>query len=232
LNILAIDTATEILTVALLQQPEPPDTPVCAERRLDGALRHAQTAAGEVSALLEACAIPASALDLIAVTAGPGSFTGLRIGMSLAKGLSVGTGAPVVGVPTLDRFSVHLQWTGALIVPVIDARKKRFYAALYRGSNRLTDDLDISGTELLRRIDRASAQPADTVITGPHADRFCDLFGEGRNFTIDPSARCSSLRGMIDVAVRKFERGELLRDEEGPRYVRESDARLPGGGAG
>lgn len=231
MNVLAIDTATEILGVALLQQPEPLDTPVFAERCLHGTLRHAQTAAGEVSALLEACGIPASALDLVAVTSGPGSFTGLRIGVCLAKGLSVGTGAPVVGVPTLDRFSLHLQWTEALIVPVIDARKKRFYAALYRGSNRLTDDLDISGTELLRQIDRASAQPEHAVITGPHAERFCELFGQGHDFTVDPSARCSSLRGMIDVAVRKFERGELLRDEEGPRYVRESDARLPGGGA-
>lgn len=249
MNVLAIDTATEILGIALAQGSRrtkaPADGPVSphgvAERRRDGGLRHAQTAAGEISKLLEACDLPASQLDLIAVTSGPGSFTGLRIGMSLAKGLSAGTGTPLVGISSLDRFSYHLWWTNTTIVPVIDARKKRFYAAIYRGATRASEDLDITGSELLREIDAArrageagdrNVPGAKVVLTGPHAEPFAYLFGAGRDFTIDPAARSSSLTGMIELAVRRYEAGEILREGEGPRYLRESDARLPSAGGG
>jgi hypothetical protein len=92
--------------------------------------------------------------------------------------------------------------------------------------------LDITGSELLREIAVARRTGAQVVLTGPHAERFAYLFGEGLDFTIDPAARSSSLTGMMELAVRKYEAGELVRDDEGPHYLRESDARLPSPGGG
>ncbi len=273
MTLLAIDTATEILGVALAQanspqpqasspQPSQYAFDMIDERLYDGGLHHGRTAAPEVHSLLKTHGISADALDVVVVTEGPGSFTGLRIGISLAKGLAAGTETPVVAVPTLDRFSWHLSWTPGLVVPVIDARKKRFYAAVYHYGERRTEDLDVSGSELLRVIgdlQRSSAPgeqgaqraqgpqegqgphgaPATAVtgsapvlLTGPHAERFHDLFAGAENapetgLLVDPAGRSVSLRGMIALGISAYREGRLLGDSEGPRYLRDSDARLP-----
>ena len=237
------------------------------ERLYDGGLHHGSTAAPEVSSLLNTHGIAAAELDAVVVTGGPGSFTGLRIGISLAKGLAAGTGAPIVAVPTLDRFSWHLCWTPGLVVPVIDARKKRFYAAVYRFGERLTEDLDVSGSELLRVVadlqrsgggagrvephgsvgtdghpnenDGTQRSPAaapgkvPVLLTGPHAERFHDLFAGAKEapetgLLVDPAGRSVSLRGMVALGIAAHREGRLLGDSEGPRYLRDSDARLPG----
>ncbi|MFW5729730.1 MAG: tRNA (adenosine(37)-N6)-threonylcarbamoyltransferase complex dimerization subunit type 1 TsaB, partial [Spirochaetota bacterium] len=146
MTVLAIDTATEILGVALARVRSPyvpapdephvphvphvPDVPgepfeLIEERLCDGGLHHGRTAAAAVQSLLESHDLSAGEVDLLVVTGGPGSFTGLRIGISLAKGISAGAAAPIAAVPTLDRFSRHLRWAPQLVVPVIDARKKR-----------------------------------------------------------------------------------------------------------
>jgi tRNA threonylcarbamoyl adenosine modification protein YeaZ len=238
------------------------------ERLYDGGLHHGSTAAPEVHSLLKTHGITAAELDAVVVTGGPGSFTGLRIGLSLAKGLAAGTGTPIVVVPTLDRFAWHLSWTPGLVVPVIDARKKRFYAAVYRFGERLTEDLDLSGGELLRVIadlhrsnggadgrvephgpvgtdghpdenDRPRRAPGPgrgngvVLLTGPHAERFHDLFAGAAEapeagLLVDPAGRSVPLRGMVALGIAAYREGRLLGASEGPRYLRDSDARLPG----
>lgn len=95
-------------------------------------------------------------ISALAVSIGPGSFTGLRIGLSSVKGLAYGWEIPVVGVPTLLAVAARVtDWEG-LICPLLDARKKEVYAALFRKRDRaverLTDDLAASPDRVLERI--------------------------------------------------------------------------------
>jgi tRNA threonylcarbamoyladenosine biosynthesis protein TsaB len=101
--------------------------------------------------------IPVDEIDGFAISIGPGSFTGLRIGTSTIKGLAYAADKPVVGIPTLDAMAENIYFTGYLICPILDARKKQVYTALYKrdAKNRLkkiTPDLAINPSELLKKI--------------------------------------------------------------------------------
>ena len=98
--------------------------------------------------LLKNLDIKASSLELIAVASGPGSFTGVRIGVSAAKGLALGLGIPVCGVSTLEAMTYQIPEPGSLLCPTMDARRSQVYNALFRWNDgaliRLREDRAIS----------------------------------------------------------------------------------------
>ncbi len=102
--------------------------------------------------VLESCALKASDLDAVALSSGPGSYTGLRVGSSTAKGICFGAGIPLIAVPTLDILVEQALSGGALpegcrtIVPMIDARRMEVYCALYRagGDGRFMRESDVA----------------------------------------------------------------------------------------
>jgi tRNA threonylcarbamoyladenosine biosynthesis protein TsaB len=127
LRILALDTATRTCSVALVRDGE-----VLAERSERGAANHAATLPQLVADVLDEAGERLTSGDAVAVTIGPGSFTGLRIGLSFAKGLAFASGLRIVGVPTLDALALAAPpWDGVLCA-ALDARKQEIYAALYR----------------------------------------------------------------------------------------------------
>jgi tRNA threonylcarbamoyladenosine biosynthesis protein TsaB len=123
---LGIETATRIASVGIAGADH-----VLAERSLPQDRSHARTLLPLIDATLAAAGIGWHALDLIAVSIGPGSFTGLRIGLSVAKGLAMATGLPVVGVPTLEAYAATAGPRPGLVCPVLDARKGEVYAAAF-----------------------------------------------------------------------------------------------------
>jgi len=90
-----------------------------------------------VQQLLQELQLTVQDLDAIAVTQGPGSFTGLRIGMATAKGLVQGAGKQLIAVPTLDCLAQNLLHYPGIICPIMNAQKKQVYTALYRGVDKL-----------------------------------------------------------------------------------------------
>src|SRR5689334_18463142 len=93
---------------------------------------HARTLLPLIDNALAAARCELSDLDLIAVSIGPGSFTGLRIGLSVAKGLALATGLPAVGVPTLEAYANCAGARSGLLCPVLDARKGEVYGAAFQ----------------------------------------------------------------------------------------------------
>lgn len=124
---LGIETATSIASVGIVVEGQ-----VGAERALPMPGSHARTLLGLVDAALGAAGVGLRDLDLLAVSIGPGSFTGLRIGLSVAKGLALATGLPVVGVPTLEAYARAAGPRPGLLCPVLNARKGELYAAAFR----------------------------------------------------------------------------------------------------
>lgn len=149
--ILAIETATPHGSVALVSGGA-----VAAEIFLPPGRQGSETLIAAVSGLLDGRGIAASGISCVAVSAGPGSFTGLRVGMAAAKGYCFGWGLPMALVPTLEALASRFPGERRVICPVLDARKKEVYAALFRREGealaRLSPDLAIPPGALVDRL--------------------------------------------------------------------------------
>ena len=104
-----------------------------AEYSLTSATTHSQRLLCSIQQLMQETGVGWEQIDAIAVSDGPGSFTGLRIGLATAKGLAMATGKPLLTVTSTRTLACQLAWTTQLICPVLDARKREVYTALYRG---------------------------------------------------------------------------------------------------
>ena len=127
MKILALDTATDSCSVAATD-----DGALSAELTIRKNQTHSKHLMELVHSVLEIAGFGVADLDGLAVTIGPGSFTGLRIGISTIKGLAHALGKPVVGVSTLKALAWQCGQTSYLICPLLDARKGEVYAATYR----------------------------------------------------------------------------------------------------
>jgi len=127
MKILGIDTSTSCGSVGLID-----DDRVISEYLLNSPVTHSERLLTAVEFILKESHCTLQDLDGWAISLGPGSFTGLRIGLSIAKGLSFASGKPVAGVPTLDVLAAQIAPTPFLICPILDARKNEVYTAFYR----------------------------------------------------------------------------------------------------
>ncbi|MCL1927130.1 MAG: tRNA (adenosine(37)-N6)-threonylcarbamoyltransferase complex dimerization subunit type 1 TsaB [Syntrophorhabdaceae bacterium] len=149
--ILAIETATPHCSVALVEGGV-----ILAEAALSSGKQASETLLSAVSALFESREITPAALSCVAVSAGPGSFTGLRVGMASAKGFCFGWNLPVAPVSTLEALACRFPGEARFLCPVLDARKKEVYTALFRWEagvlKRLSPDLAIPPETLPDRL--------------------------------------------------------------------------------
>jgi len=151
-KILGIDTSTSCGSIGLMD-----DEKVISDYLLDIPVTHSERLLGAIELVLREARCPIETLDGWAISLGPGSFTGLRIGVSTVKGLAFATGKPVVGVSTLDVLASQIPPTTYLICPILDARKKEVYAAFYRygegnSLKRLSAHLAIRPDDLAEKI--------------------------------------------------------------------------------
>jgi len=127
MKILGIDTSTSCGSVGLIEDGE-----VISDYLLNIPVTHSERLLGAIELVLSEARCPIENLDGWAISLGPGSFTGLRIGVSTVKGLAYATGKPVAGVSTLDVLASQIAPTSYLICPILDARKQEVYTAFYR----------------------------------------------------------------------------------------------------
>ena len=189
---------------------------------------------GAIDDLLRRCGLSVRELTAIAVGIGPGSFTGLRIALSYAKGVALATGCAVVGVPSLDAMAlcaVELPdlASQAKICPILDARKQEMYAALYQQVENGLEKL--SGEFLAKPRDLARQIEGTVVFCGDGTVRYGDLLieaaGRDRAVLADLSAAPSPAAMIAAIGAARVARGQL--DAVGalqPLYVRPSEAEL------
>lgn len=167
MKILTIDTSSNCSSVALSDGPSLLGESILGEDRCNsGRLPEA------ISGLLAAAGLTPDGLDAFAVSLGPGSFTGVRVGIATVKGLAIATQKPVVGFSSLAMLAMNLPFSSAQVAPMFDARKNEVYAALYRcGSlpETLAGDAVLSPARFLAAIDRP------TLFVGDGAVRYRDL---------------------------------------------------------
>jgi len=244
LIVLAIDTATEILSVAL--RTDLPPLPCLYSATRDTGLKHSSILMPLVSSLLTDARLKLEEVDLVACTRGPGSFTGLRIGMATSKGLAAAIASaramddpPLISVSTLEVIASALPADESMIVPVIDGRKNRFYAAVFQAGSRLTTDLDLPADQIMDRVaeamrpDSETGQPrpqgalrARVIITGPHAQLFASRLDDRSRFVVDPASRRGHAENLLPLAATEYQENGPDAPDQGPVYVRDSDAQL------
>jgi tRNA threonylcarbamoyladenosine biosynthesis protein TsaB len=221
-TLLSFDTSGEVLSIYVESAGGSRETVI------DSGLRHAEYLMPEISRLLEENNLKPEDLDLIAVSRGPGSFTGLRIGMATAKGIAAGSNVPMISIPTLDAMAWGRGWSNALIVPIIDARKGRFYSCLYQNNNPLTEYLDTSADDLLQIIEAKRRDEQTPVqLTGPGSMLFSRKVSLPGFFHFDPFCRRGLAFALARCACSNYTgRDKGDKPEDGPLYIRKSEAEL------
>ncbi|HEV8438491.1 MAG TPA: tRNA (adenosine(37)-N6)-threonylcarbamoyltransferase complex dimerization subunit type 1 TsaB [Methylomirabilota bacterium] len=151
MRILAVETSTLAGSVALLEGSR-----IVGLSSLDIALTHSERLMAMVDRLLQDCGWEARHLEGLAVSVGPGSFTGLRVGLATVKGLALALGIPVAPVVTLDALAWNLPFAEGLVCPLLDARKGEVYLSLYHWTEdrmeRVADYLALSPSAAAERL--------------------------------------------------------------------------------
>ena len=145
--ILAIDTTALTASAAITD-----GTKLIGLYTLNTTHTHSETMLPMIENLLHNAKISINDIDKFACSAGPGSFTGVRIGISVIKGLTFGTDKPCVGVSTLEALAYNMNGFDGIICPVMDARRSQVYNAVFRNGERLCEDRLITVDELYEEI--------------------------------------------------------------------------------
>ncbi len=221
---LAIDTATRAAGVALLQ-----DENILAEYYIRFRLTHSESVLPAIEAILSSAGIETRDVGLFALTHGPGSFTGLRVGAGIVKGLALCTEGCIIGVSTLDALAQNMAFSKHLVCPILDAKKGQVYTALYRPTmegrlEKIEPDQAVDPAAFIRRISHP------VVFLGDGVPVYGNLIRE-----LLPSmaySAPSNLQWIRPSAVgllglEKYLRGERMDPVAFvPRYLRRSEAEI------
>ena len=218
--VLALDTATQAGGAALAE-----DGKLIGEVMLASSATHSRRLLGTVEFLLKGAERGREDLDGIAVTLGPGYFTGLRIGLATAQGLALGLDLPVAAVSTLRLVAASVARPGATIWPVLDARRGLVYAAPFRLGHEGLERLDQDAAMSPQRLAETIKGPA--LLVGDGAQVYArELAGAEREMAPDwaglPRPGLLALLGHD-----RIKSGKGIKPEEvSPRYCRPSDAEI------
>lgn len=181
---------------------------------------HAERLVGMVRDVLASGGVTLSDIDRLAVTVGPGTFTGVRIGLSLARGLKLALGIPVAGLTSLEaiRLNVRDNPEGRPIASVIDARRGEFYLAAWSAGGA-----ELVTPRAVRHQDAAGLVPEGSLVLGTGADRLISLAGDTGGLRRASALDLPDAARIAEAAVSRPPDGEAPR----PVYLRPSGAALP-----
>jgi len=220
MNILAIDAACSCLSIAISREDE-----ILYCETDTGSIKHSELVMDMIDSLVKKAALKPADLGGCLCMGGPGSFTGLRIGYSIAKGLSLSLSIPFAPIATLDCIAQHCG--DGLILPVIHAGKNSYYSALFRGKERLTPDTDTTAVEIAETID--SFKNEKITITGPAAAALFDnLPPELKSLVVVNCENRGYAKEMILIAKDRdlFSKDNTAYLYSGPEYIRKTDAEI------
>jgi tRNA threonylcarbamoyladenosine biosynthesis protein TsaB len=222
MNLLAIDSATELLSVAVAAGKS---------RYLfeaDAGPRHSALLLEVIDMLLKKAGLRPGDLGGVICMKGPGSFTGLRVGYAAAKGICLARNIPLAALPTLDCMAWPCSFFPGLVIPLIDAKQNRFFTAFYRKNVKIAGYFDAGMPFIAENMTGNREGEERVLLTGPGASmarQSLSVFFSGE--ILCSSGRRGYAGDMLEVAVTD---GIFIGDREnnevfsGPEYIRKSDA--------
>jgi len=223
MKLLALDTAASILSVAVANDEEifSVDT--------EAATKHSQLAMELIDDLFKKAGILPKDLNGVLCMGGPGSFTGLRIGYSIAKGLALSLSIPFAPVPTLECISHNGQFAHGLTLAVIEARKNAYFYAFFKDGQRLTEDKDSDFLQIANEIEKYKLENSQIIVTGYGAKTLYESLSENLKNSVTLVFENNGYAKEL-IAIAK-ERNLFCNDNtanlySGPEYIRKTDAEL------
>jgi len=222
-NILGIETSTKTGSVAIVSEDG-----VVAQYSLNIEVTHSERLMSTIDRVLKDTGLAVHDLDGFSVAIGPGSFTGLRIGLSTVKGLALATGRPIAAVPTLQALAWNLPYCAYPVCTLLDARKNEVYASLYRfDGTALVQILPEAAMSIFRLAGQISEK---VVFTGEgsriYRNGIQELFGERAVFA-PHSAVLPSGAKVAEIGLDMIKSGRQAEpDRLTPLYIRRPEAEV------
>lgn len=224
MKILALDSSGLVASAAVTE-----DNTLLAEYTICYKKTHSQTLLPMLDEIRKNIELDMSTIDAIAISAGPGSFTGLRIGSATAKGLGLALDKPLVAVPTLEAMAYNLFDTPGLICPIMDARRKQVYTGIYRfEDHELTVVRDQQAKGMDELIEELNALGEPVVFLGDGVPVFKDMILSDCSVPVSfaPVHLNKQKAGAVAaLAARYYKEGKVqTAAEHRPEYLRVSQA--------
>jgi len=223
MNLLAIDTAASILSVAAANGDE------IFSAETEAVTRHSELVMELIDGLMKKARVNPKDLNGILCMGGPGSFTGLRIGYSIAKGLALALSVPFAPVPTLECIAYNEKFSRGLTLAVIEARKNAFFYAFFKDGQRLTEDKDSNLPQIINEIDRYKNEYKQITLTGHGSKILYESLNENtKNDLSLVFEKNGYAKKLIAIAKSKnlFNNDCAAYLYSGPEYVRKTDAEI------
>jgi tRNA threonylcarbamoyladenosine biosynthesis protein TsaB len=221
LNLLAIDTACSNLSIAVSSEHGIFYTETKAE------LRHSEIVMDMIDIQMKKASLAPSCLDGVVCMGGPGSFTGLRIGYSIAKGLALSLSVPFVAVPTLDCMASRYN---GLVLSVIEARKNSWFFSVYQGERKIIPAAEAASIRISDEITKtAETENEEMTLTGSGA---ASLFPSLSHEAVERLIYNNESYGYARELIAFVKKQNLLNNDNsailyyGPEYIRKTDAEL------
>lgn len=223
MKLLAVETSTMLGGIALMEG----DT-LIGESRINVKVTHSERIMTEIDHLLTRSGWTIDDVDVFGAASGPGSFTGLRVGLSTVKGLVYATGKRLVSVPTLEAFAWNIPFAAHRVCPLFDARRKEVYAGLYQWSEtgfiKVMEERALKLEELLAGISEPVIFIGEAAVL--HRELIRETLG-GLALFGAPQQMVPSPANVAYLCMKKAEEG-LFEDPIRlvPRYLRKSEAEI------
>ena len=227
MNILALDSSQEILSLALLAEDK------SYSLEIDAHGRHSELIMEAADIICRLAGIKPEEINMAACMKGPGSFTGLRIAYSSAKGLAMALGIPLRAYPTLDCIALSLASYPGLVIPALDAKQGRFFCAFYRNNKLLSDYFDLGADSISELIIKERSKEEENIIlTGSGAELLLTKLFDSRNNSLYPQSLFVDFlpgRGRARELLKMAKNDTINKGTDinsGPMYIRKSDAEI------
>ena len=222
MKLLSLDTSTEYLTLAISDGAK-----IIGRMHKSAPRNHSSLLMPMIERLLKKARLKLEDLDGLCIGVGPGSFTGLRIGVATVKGLAFVTGKSIVAVPTFDAIAANAGRMRGIICVVLDARKNKVYGCFYKsdgkgGVKRLSPYLLVGADELLKKCEKYGT----LYFLGDYADRIAGLYPRGMIATAKwhPRADAIAALGLELFRKKKFVSAQKLE----PMYIYSHECDITG----
>lgn len=224
MKVLAVETSTMLGGVAVVDD----EKGLVAETRLNVKTTHSERLMTAVDNVLKQAELILSDIDVFGVAIGPGSFTGLRIGLSTVKGLSYATGKKIVTVPTLEAFAWNFPFCPHQVCLMLDARRSEVYAAVFKwednGFRRLLPETSIRPEDLLKSLEGTVLFAGEGVSL--YNKKIVDIFKE-RALIAPPQTMVPSPANVAMLGLEKAKNGNYADSwTQVPYYIRRSEAEV------
>ena len=225
MKVLGLDTSSNATSIAVIE-----DNKLICEYTVNTKTTHSQKLMPMIENMLKISEINVNDMDMISICQGPGSFTGLRIGMATAKALSHVNNLPIVGVNSLELLAGNMDLTDKKICSILDAQRTQVYTGQYKfENNKLVELKSIDVVEIDDLLEELKSSKEEWILVGEEVYKYEDKIKEIENICVPaPSHNVNKASSLCITAMNKYNQNIDVHDcyTINPVYIRKSQAEV------